>query len=67
MDSIAQYIDEEQDVLYLRGQDKAREQEQTKFVTNLLLHSDFSVQKVAEVVSVYVDFVLAIQQKLRSS
>ncbi len=66
MDSIAQYINEEKDVLYLRGQDKAREQEQIKFVTNLLLHSDFSVQKVAELAVVSVDFVLEIQRKLSS-
>lgn len=68
MDSIAQYINEERDVLYLRGldkgQEKAREQEQTRFVTNLLLHSDFSVQKVAEMAGVSVEFVMEVQSKL---
>lgn len=63
MDSIAQYIHEERDVLYLRGLDKAREQEQVKFVTNLLTQTDFSILKVAEMAGVSVEFVQEIQQR----
>lgn len=53
MDSIAKYIDEEKDVAFLIGQEKA----QVKFVTNLLLESDFTVEKIAKIASVSVEFV----------
>ncbi|RRB03771.1 hypothetical protein [Larkinella rosea] len=60
MDSIAQHISEERDVLYLRGQEK----EQIRFVTSLLKKSDFSVEKIADLVNVPIEFVQNIQQKL---
>ncbi|WP_229313214.1 hypothetical protein [Larkinella terrae] len=70
MDSIEKFISEERDVLYLRGLDKgeekAKKQTQTKFVTNLLLKTDFSVERIAEITDVSIDFVKAIQQKIGS-
>lgn len=64
MDNIGKYISQERDVAFLVGQDKAREQEQTKFVTNLLTNSDFSAKKIAQMAGVSVKFVKKIQQSL---
>ena len=66
MDSIAKYIDEKRDVAYLIGQDKAREQEQTKFVTNLLEKLSLTVEQIADITGVSVEFVKNIKQKLSS-
>jgi hypothetical protein len=60
MDSIAEYIKEERDVLYLRGQ----EREQIKVIKNLLTESDFSLDKIAMVVGVLVDFVKSVQRQI---
>ncbi|CAN5137649.1 hypothetical protein BH09BAC4_BH09BAC4_41010 [soil metagenome] len=67
MDSIAQHINEERDVLYLRGLDKAKAQEQAKFVTNLLIESDFSLERIAKIADVSVEYVITIQHKLSSN
>ena len=60
MDSIAEYIKEERDVLYLRGQ----EREQMKFVKNLLTDSDFTIDKIAKIAGVAVDFVESVQRQV---
>ena len=60
MDSIAEYIKEERDVLYLRGQ----EREQTKFVTNLLQKLNLPFEQIADVAGVTVDFVKSVHQHL---
>ena len=62
MDSISKYVSLERDVAYMIGQDVAKEQEQTKFVTNLLTSSDFTVKKIAEIAGVSIKFVKKIQQ-----
>lgn len=67
MDSIAKFVSIEKDAAYLIGQDNAREQEQVKFVNNLLTETDFSVEKVAKIAGVSVDFVQNINQKLSSN
>lgn len=67
MDSIAKYISEERDVLYLRGQDKGIEQEQTKFVTNLLKKLDLAPEQIADIAGVSLDFVKNIKQNLASA
>lgn len=59
MDSIAKYIDEEKDVAYLVG----REKEQEKFVKNLLVESDFTVDKIARIAGVTIRFVKSIQKQ----
>ncbi len=64
MDSIAKYISEERDVLYLRGQDQAREKEQIKFVVNLLEKLSLSLEQIADIAGVSIDFVKDIKQKL---
>lgn len=60
MDSIAEYIKEERDVLFLRGQEK----EQVKFIKNLLKETDFSLEKIAKVAGVAVDFVKSVQRQV---
>ena len=64
MDSIAEYIKEERDVLFLRGLDKGQEKEQEKFVRNLLTESDFTIEKIAKIAGVTVDFVKSIHRQL---
>jgi predicted transposase YdaD len=60
MDSIANLISEERDVLYIRGQEK----EQIKFVTNLLEKLDLTIEQIADIAGVSVDFVKAVKMKL---
>ena len=60
MDSIAEYIKEERDVLYLRGQ----EREQTKFVTNLLQKLNLPFEQIADIAGVTVDFVKSVHRQL---
>lgn len=68
MDSISKFVSVERDVAYMvgfdKGEEKGVEQEQTKFVTNLLTQADFSIRKIAEISGVSVEFVEVIQQKL---
>lgn len=68
MDSIAKYIKEERDVLFLRGLDRgeatARESEQTKFVTNLLQKLNLTFDQIADIAGTSVDFVQSVQRQL---
>ena len=57
MDSIANYIDEEKDVLYVRGQRKTK----NKIVINLLTNTTITVSQIAKNAEVSVDFVLKIK------
>jgi hypothetical protein len=60
MDSIAEYIKEERDVLYLRGQ----EREQTKFVSYLLEEGNKTFEQIADIAGVAVDFVKSVHRQL---
>ncbi|MEA5141054.1 RpnC/YadD family protein [Arcicella rigui] len=60
MDSIAEYIKEERDVLYLRGQ----ENEKAKFVTYLIREDNKTFEQIADIADTTVDFVKAVYQKL---
>ena len=60
MDSIAEYIKEERDVLYLRGQ----EREQTKFVSYLLQEGNKTFEQIADIAGVAVDFVKSVHRQL---
>ena len=64
MDSIAEYIKEERDVLFLRGLDKGQQTEQIKFVKNLLQKLDLTVSQIADIAGVSVDFVKSVQRQL---
>lgn len=60
MDSIAEYIHEERDVLYLRGQ----EREQVKLVTNLLQKLHLPFEQIADIAGVTLEFVESVNQQL---
>lgn len=64
MESIAKYISEERDVLYLRGKDKAYLEKEVVFVTNLLKDSDFSLDKIARLANVSIEFVKNMKETL---
>ena len=57
MDSISQYIKIEEDVLYLKGVESTSENKNRQFVISLLNGTDFSVEKIANLASVSIDFV----------
>jgi hypothetical protein len=60
MDSLANYISEERDVLYMRGREKAA----TRFITYLLKETDYSNEKIALLAEMPVEFVQALKQKI---
>lgn len=64
MVSIAEYIKEERDVLFLRGLDKGKEKEQVKFVTYLLQEGNKAYDQIADIAGTTVDFVKSVQQQL---
>ena len=67
MDSIAEYIKEERDVLFLRGLERgeatARERELTKFVSYLILEGNKNFEQIADVAETTVEFVKAVYRK----
>ncbi len=67
MDSIAEYIKEERDVLFLRGLDKGQQTEQVKFVTNLLQKLDLPFEQIADIAGTTVDFVKTVQRQLSAN
>ena len=56
MDSIAEYIKEERDVLYLRGQEK--------IIESLLTKLNYSLEQIADIAGVSVSFVKSVKQRL---
>ncbi|MEZ0610252.1 hypothetical protein ACAW74_17175 [Fibrella sp. WM1] len=60
MDSLAKFVSVEKDAFYLIAQ----EQEQTKFVRNLLTQTSHSPEQIASLAGVSLDFVKAIQHRL---
>ncbi len=64
MDSIAEYIKEERDVLFLRGLDKGKEKEQVKFVTYLLQEGNKAYDQIADIAGTTVDFVKSVHRQL---
>lgn len=60
MDSIAEYIKEERDVLYLRGQERTEE----RIVKNLLSKMSLTFEQIADVAGVTVDFVKSVQRQI---
>jgi hypothetical protein len=61
--NMAKYIDAESDYFYIKGQ----ETEQTKFVKNLLTDSDFTIDKIAKIAGVGVDFVKSVKRQLSAN
>ena len=65
MDSIANYISEERDILYRRGEKKGMEKERETFVKNLLLNTDFTVAQIAGLTNVTAAFVKKVKKTLK--
>lgn len=62
MDSIANLISEERDVLYMRGLNKGKE----TFVTYLLQEANRTIDQIADIAGVSVDFVETVKKKLEN-
>jgi predicted transposase/invertase (TIGR01784 family) len=69
MDSIANYISEEKDILYRRGEikglEKGIEKGKSAVVKNLLLNTDFSIAKIASLTDVTQAFVKKVKKTLK--
>jgi hypothetical protein len=72
IDSISQYIKIEEDVLYLKGieqgiekgSEDTSESKSRQFVISLLTGTDFSVEKIANLASVSIEFVEKIKAEM---
>ena len=60
MDNIAKYIDEERDVAFLVGFDKGKE----TFVTYLLKEASKTIDQIADIAGVSVEFVKSVKKKI---
>ena len=60
MDSIAQFISPEKDAFYLIGQERAEE----RFVRSLLSEADMTVERIAKLAGVTIEFVAEVRQKI---
>jgi hypothetical protein len=69
MDSIANYISEEKDILYRRGEKKGMEKGIEKgkatVVKNLLLNTNFTIAKIAGLSNVTEAFVKKVKKTLK--
>ena len=69
MDSIANYISEEKDILYRRGEkkgiEKGIEKGKETFVKNLLLNTNFTIAKIATLTNVTESFVKKVKKTLK--
>ncbi|GAB4025047.1 RpnC/YadD family protein [Spirosoma gilvum] len=61
MDSIAKFVSVEKDAAYMVGFDKGEEQAQIRFVKNLLAKSTFTIEQIADIADVSVEFVQQMQ------
>lgn len=64
MDSIAEYIKEERDVLFLRGLDKGKAKAEERIVRNLLSKMSLTFEQIADIAGTTVDFVKSVHQQL---
>ncbi|GAB3988233.1 hypothetical protein GCM10028807_10440 [Spirosoma daeguense] len=67
MDSIAKHINEERDVLFLRGIDQGFNLGEEKIVASLLTKLNYSLEQIAEIAGVSVDFVKKVKQKISAN
>jgi hypothetical protein len=64
MDDLTGYFTVEKDILYIRGQRDGMEKEREAIVKNLLLHTDFTIAKIAELGNVSEAFVKKVKKGL---
>ena len=73
MDSVANYMSEEKDILYRRGElkgiekgkEEGEEKKSFKVVKNLLLNTDFTIAKIAGLADVTEAFVKKVKKTLK--
>ena len=65
MDSVANYMSEEKDILYRRGELKGIEKGKAAIVKNLLLNTDFSIAKIASLSDATEAFVKKVKKTLK--
>jgi predicted transposase/invertase (TIGR01784 family) len=65
MDSIANYITKEKDILYRMGERDGIEKGKEAFVKNLLLKTDFTIAKIASLTNVTEAFVKKVKKTLK--
>lgn len=65
MDSITNYISEENDILYRRGEKKGMEKGKETFIKNLLLNTDFTIAKIAGLTNVTEAFVKKVKKTVQ--
>lgn len=65
MDSIANYITKEKDILYRMGERDGMEKAMETFVKNLLLNTDFTIAKIASLTNVTEAFVKKVKKTLK--
>ncbi len=63
MDSIANIVRDENDILYIVGQKTARIEEQTKFVRFLLKQGIYTFDQIADIADVSIEFAKNVKQK----
>lgn len=67
MDSIAKFVSVEKDAAYLVGLDKGELKAEERFIRNLLAKMSLTVEQIADIVGVPVEFVQGIEAKLSSN
>jgi hypothetical protein len=65
MDSVANYLSEEKDILYRRGELKGIEKGKEAFVKYLLLNTNFTIAKIAGLSDVTEAFVKKVKKSLK--
>jgi predicted transposase/invertase (TIGR01784 family) len=65
MDSVADFMSEEKDIFYRRGEKKGLEKGKIAVIKNLLLHTDFTIAKIASLTDVTEDFVKNVKKTLK--
>lgn len=65
MDSIANYISDEKDILYRRGELKGIEKGKEMVVKNLLLNTDFTIARIASLSDVTESFVKKVKKTIK--
>ena len=65
MDSVANYMSEEKDIFYRRGELKGIEKGKAAVVKNLLINTDFTIAKIAELSDTTEAFVKKVKKTLK--
>jgi hypothetical protein len=65
MDSVAGYLTEEKDILYRRGEIKGMEKGKETLIKNLLLNTDFTITRIANLTDATEAFVKKVKKALK--